>query len=124
MTAGDSHRMRNLQSTDSSREWTEHDARLVLAQWQQSGTTLAAFARAQGMSAPRLYWWRRRLQRPKAVARALTAAVATLVPAKVVARVDSGAAVTIRLPSGVEIEISNASPSWLAAMVAEMARAA
>jgi hypothetical protein len=32
--------------------------------------------------------------------------------------------VMIRLPSGVEIEISNASPSWLAALVAEMARVA
>ena len=124
MTAGEPRGMRNLQSTDSSREWTEQDARLVLAQWQQSGTTLAAFAREQGMSAPRLYWWRRRLQRPKAGTRALTAAVSTLVPAKVVARSDSGAAVMIRLASGVEIEISNASPSWLAALVAEMARAA
>ncbi len=95
----------------------------MLAQWQQSGTTLAAFAREQGMSAPRLYWWRRQLRRPKAVARALTA-VSTLVPAKVVAGSDSGAAVMIRLASGVEIEISNASPSWLAALVAEMVRVA
>jgi transposase-like protein len=124
VTAGEPRRMRNLRGTDSSREWTEHDARSVLAQWQQGGRTLAAFAREHGMSAPRLYWWRRQLQRPKAATRALTAAVSTLVPAKVVSRIDSGTAVMIRLPSGVEIEISNASPWWLAAMVAEMARAA
>jgi len=97
-------------------EWTEADARLVLDEWRRSGQTIAAFARERDMSAPRLYWWRRRL--PKAVA----APAMSLVPAKIVTRSEA-AAIVIRLPSGVAIEMANASPSLVAAIVSELERA-
>ena len=97
-------------------EWTEDDARRVLDEWRQSGQTIAAFARKRHLSAPRLYWWRKRL--PKSVVAAPTM---SLVPAKVVARSETPA-IVIRLPSGVAIELANASPRWIAAIVTKLER--
>jgi hypothetical protein len=108
--------MRNSLLPDLPTEWTEDDARLVLDEWRQSGQTIAAFARERHMSAPRLYWWRKRLPKDD-----VPAPVMSLVPAKVVTRTKA-AAVVIRLPSGIEIELGDASPSMVAAMVGELER--
>lgn len=45
----------------SRRRWTIDDARTVLAGWRESGISLIAFARREGLDAHRLYRWRRRL---------------------------------------------------------------
>jgi hypothetical protein len=45
----------------------------------------------------------------------------SLVPAKIVGPPESTATV-IRLPSGVAIEMTNVSPRWIAAIVAELER--
>jgi transposase-like protein len=108
--------MRNPILPDLSTTWTEHDARQVLDEWRQSGQTIAAFARERGVSAPRLYWWRRRVPQAIAIAPAMS-----LVPAKIVVRPEAAATV-IRLPSGIAIEIANASPSLVAAIVSELER--
>jgi hypothetical protein len=108
--------MRNTLLPDLPPDWTEDDARLVLDEWRQSGQSIAAFARARHMSAPRLYWWRKRL--PKNL---VTAPMMSLVPAKIVARSEA-TAIVIRMPSGIAIEIANASPSWIAAIVTELER--
>lgn len=70
------------------------------------------------MSAPRLYWWRRRLK---------VTTLATdprpeirLAPAMIVS---TEATVELRLPSGVVVEVTGASPSWTAAMIIELTRA-
>jgi transposase-like protein len=42
-------------------QWSETDARLVLAELERSGDTVSAFARAHGLSAKRIYSWRTRL---------------------------------------------------------------
>lgn len=42
--------------------WTSAQAGAVLAEQQASGLSLLAFARDNGLSAKRLYWWRRRLE--------------------------------------------------------------
>lgn len=42
------------------RKWTEGEARTVLADWDRSGKSGAAFARSLGIDAQRLFWWRRR----------------------------------------------------------------
>jgi transposase-like protein len=110
--------MRNIQALAVEAEWTEDDAHRVLEDWRQSGQTIAAFARQRGLSAPRLYWWRRRLPKEPPVA----PPIMSLVPARVMARPVS-AAVVVRLPSGVTIEIADASPAWVAAIVAELERA-
>jgi hypothetical protein len=39
----------------------ESDWRQVLARWQQSGLSVRAFCRAEGVNEPRFYWWRRKL---------------------------------------------------------------
>lgn len=110
---------------DEAKEWTEDDARRLLAQWRQGGGSLASFARERGMSAPRLYWWRRRLRTAEPAA-----AGKALVPAKVlpVARISRGAgaetaaAIVLHVRGGIELEISNASPAWVASLVTELAR--
>jgi transposase-like protein len=110
--------MRNQRVGEAESEWTEDEARTALERWRQSGQTIAAYARAHGVSAPRLYWWRRRL-RTTTPAAALGPEV-RLVPATLVS---TEATVELRLPSGVVVEVTGASPSWMAAMVIELTRA-
>ena len=107
--------MRNTVPPDLSAEWTENEARLALDEWRQSGQTIAAFAREHHMSAPRLYWWRKRLPKDGA------APMLSLVPATIVAQPEM-AAIVIRLPSGVAIEMASASPHVIAAVVSELER--
>ena len=110
--------MRNQRVGEAETEWTEEAARTALERWRQSGQTIAAYARAHGVSAPRLYWWRRRLRTP-APAAALGPEV-RLAPATIIS---TGATVELRLPSGVVVEVTGASPSWTAAMIVELTRA-
>lgn len=44
------------------RYWREVDARVVVAAWEGSGETAAAFARRQEVNPRRLAWWRSRLE--------------------------------------------------------------
>jgi hypothetical protein len=74
--------MRNIQLPAVEAEWTEDDVRRVLEDWRHSGQTIAAFARQRGLSAPRLYWWRRRLSKDRPVAPPSM----SLVPARVMAK--------------------------------------
>lgn len=46
------------------RRWDEPVARAVLADWEASGLTLAAFARQRGLDVQRLQRWRSRLAGP------------------------------------------------------------
>lgn len=107
--------MRNTVPPDLPTAWTESDARLALDEWRRSGQTIAAFAREHHMSAPRLYWWRKRLPKDGA------APMMSLVPAKIVARPEM-AAVVIRLASGIAIEMASASACAIAAIVSELER--
>ncbi len=43
------------------RQWTEPEARAVLAEFAQSGESLASFARGRGVSTNRIRYWRKRL---------------------------------------------------------------
>ena len=104
------------QLPDPADTWTLDEARRILDEWKRTGGPLAAFARTHGYQARRLYWWKRQL--------ADVARRVTLVPATIIepATGDDLPAVTIRLPTGVEIEVGRASASWLAAVVTELAR--
>lgn len=86
-----------------------------LDEWRQSGDSLAAFARRRGISSARLYWWRKRIG-----ADSLELKTLSLVPATVTDR--TAAPITIRLPNGIEIEATSATPAWIAAVVAELSR--
>lgn len=93
--------------------WTDDDARVVLDRWRQSGESVAAFCRKHGLTAERLYWWRKRL-----VASTPTSTL-SLVPATIVTRETT---IAIRIPGEVTIEVANASVSWVAALVGELSR--
>jgi len=87
----------------------------VLEEWKQSGVTIAEFSRERGLVPERLYLWRKRFAAEGSEpARALT-----LVPATIVSR---NAELVLRLPNDVTIEVGNASPTWIAAVVRELTR--
>ena len=48
-------------STRTNRQWSEAHAREVLARGERRGLSTAALARELGVSAQRIYWWRKRL---------------------------------------------------------------
>lgn len=104
---------------DPQSAWTEDEARRILESWQRSGDTLAAFARKLGVGASRLYYWKKRLGSPTPTERPAL----SLIPATVVTT-STEPMIAIRLPGGIELDVANASPNWVAAMVAELARSA
>jgi transposase-like protein len=102
---------------DPADTWTDDDARTVLEEWRRSGDSIAAFARSHGVSAWRLYSWRKKL---RMTTKRRAEPTLSLVPASIVAV--SGATLTLRLPGDVSIDVANASPSWVATLVAELTR--
>jgi hypothetical protein len=98
-----------------SRQWNEEQAREVLEEWKRSGETLAVFSRKRGLVPERLYIWRKRF----AAERSAPTRALSLVPATVVS---TDPDVIVRLRDGVVIEIADASPRWVAAMVTELTR--
>jgi hypothetical protein len=100
---------------DPREPWTLDEARDVFEEHQRVGGSLAEFARQRGISPARLYWWKKRLDvEPRKLARL------SLVPATVT--VDTAPSVTIRLPNGIGIEATSATPAWIAAVIAELSR--
>ena len=97
--------------------WTPDEAGRILDEAEQSGESLAAFARSHGVTPARLYWWRSRLagSRASAARSSLALVPAMVVPAAVTA-------VVIRLRGDVTIEITHATPEVVAAIAAELAR--
>lgn len=53
---------RSLAEFAKHQRWTDTDARVVLDALDESGLSVAAFARREGFDAQRLYFWRRRLE--------------------------------------------------------------
>ncbi|HEX5449027.1 MAG TPA: hypothetical protein VFW85_03115 [Gaiellaceae bacterium] len=108
--------MRTPRVPDPTDYWTPEEARLLLDEWQRSGGPLAAFARRCGVAPRRLYWWKKQLA-------GSPPASLSLIPATIVgSEAPASAPITVRLPSGIAIEIANASPSLVAAIVSELTR--
>jgi hypothetical protein len=112
--------MAKRSSRSSRQQWTEADARRVLAEWKCSGITLEAFARSRGLVPQRLAWWRKRLR----TAQPEPSTSLTFVPATVIgsAAAAAGPAAMIRLPHGIVIELEGATPTWIAALARELTR--
>ena len=110
---------------DPSAAWTPDEARAIFDEWHRSGESIAAFARRYGVSASRLYWWRRRLEDASVVGPSFVPASIAHVqrPPAPVERVlvSTDAMVTVRL-ADITIEVAHATPSWVAAMVSELTR--
>ncbi len=104
---------RSQQGRHHSRPWNAAEARRVVDEWKQSGVTIAEFARKRGLVPERLYLWRKRFEAEGSK----PTRTLTLVPATVVS---TTAEVAFRLPNGVAIEVGNASPAWVAAVVREL----
>ncbi len=96
----------------SAKRWNAAIARKVLEEFSASGMTLAAFSRTLGVNLQRLWWWRKRL------AETSRGQTVTFVPAVVS---QPGARTVVRLPAGVEIEVTDVA-SMPARWVAELAR--
>jgi transposase-like protein len=43
-------------------QWTEVEARGVIAAWRKSGMSTTDFARERGIVPQRIYWWRKKLE--------------------------------------------------------------
>ncbi len=43
-------------------QWSEHEARAVLAAWRKSGLSIERFCELRGLVPQRLYWWRKKLE--------------------------------------------------------------
>jgi hypothetical protein len=93
-------RTRRLLAADLTRKhWSEGTAARVLVAWRESGMSLGGFARANGVNAQRLSWWRKRFD-GSADATSSEVAPMSFIPAAVVGT----ARVAVRLPRGVELE--------------------
>lgn len=92
-----------------SRRFTHDLAVELFADWQASGLSLAAFARAQGLDVKRLYSWRQRLRHAQSGSMGL--AEVTVVSE----RRFSG--VVVVLPNGIRIEIP---ADWNASAIAAL----
>ena len=94
--------------------WSADDARVALDAWKRSGLGAQTFAREHGISAQRLYWWRDRLAaRPPAM---------SLVPGEIVEAAVDGEQTSLVIRVGeATIEIADASASWVARLVRELA---
>lgn len=105
---------RSVDGAIAEKRWTESDARAVLAAWDRSGQSGAGFARARGLRARRLFWWRDRFA-------ACTTSAAAFVP--VVAKPSTAmgsAALVVTTPSGARIEVwdvDGSTAAWVVAVI-------
>lgn len=100
---------------DPDDAWSPDDARRIFDEWKRSGESLAAFGRRHRYASARLYWWRKRLAIDPVDLTTLS-----LVPATITS--EALAPITIRLPNGIGIEATSATPAWIAAVIAELSR--
>lgn len=87
-------------------QWSEVEARGVLAAWQRSGFSIERFARQRGLVPQRLYWWKRKLARPDK--RTVTASSPALLPVRVTSEPPRrGEPVTVLLRTGHMLKVSH-----------------
>lgn len=92
--------------------WTEAEGVAAISAWKASGEPLASFARRHGANPQRLAWWRDRVG---------TEAQSALVPVTI-GRAILTDAVTVSI-GDVRVEVadlSQVSPTWIAAVVASL----
>lgn len=97
--------------------WRAAEAREALADCARSGETVAAFARRHGLSAKRLYWWRRRLRKQRTVQSGETRLIPLMLRPEPIEPPPTKVAVT---EGGLRVEVGDASavsPAWIAALL-------
>lgn len=107
------------------RHWKRDEAARALADWAQSGESMAAFARRNELGLHRLQWWRGQLaQQPAAAARESVRLLPVVPRQAPLIALPSGAASAVSVTVGsARIDVSDVrqtDPRWLAALVAEL----
>jgi transposase-like protein len=107
------------------RHWKRDEAERVLADWAQSGESMAAFARRNQLGLHRLQWWRGQLGQQPAAAEHESVRLLPVVPRQApLIALESGAASAVSVTVGsARIDVSDVrqtDPRWLAALVAEL----
>jgi len=111
------------------RNWSEAEARRVLAAWEDSGLSMRAYAMRERLCPRRLYWWTKRLAAGERGRRGDEQAV-RFVPGIVkvaVPRLKLGPAITVRVGASATMEIVDpkAVPAgWIAEVMTELERIA
>jgi hypothetical protein len=103
---GMSRSKRSWKKHADKRRWTEADAREVVRAWKSSGLSPERFAREHGVSAWRVRWWAPKVKGEDTPAREPDTSdngSMTFVPA--IATASIGAAIVVRLPDGIEVEL-------------------
>lgn len=90
----------------------------MLEECARSGMTVQAFARKRGLVPERLYRWRRQLGASPSEP---GSRMISLVPAQVIVGEATGAVVHV---GEVAVEVGDASPAWVAALVRELVKPA
>lgn len=120
-----------LEEMAGPEQWRPTDAERVIAAWQASGKSMAEFSDGYGINPQRIAWWRKRLATKEVPA----APAMQFVPVTVRAQAErpatapaerSVAPVVIALGGVGRIEVAEpeaVSPSWIAALVSELAQA-
>ncbi|MGE0230118.1 MAG: hypothetical protein AB7U23_16590 [Dehalococcoidia bacterium] len=112
-------------SKAGTRNWTEAEARGVLAACEASGLSMRAYAKLRGLRERRLYWWTQRLADGGPIR---DASMARFVPAVVrvdATRAGASATITIRVGSKATMEIAepaSVSAGWVAELMTELER--
>jgi hypothetical protein len=120
---------KQLAALRGPQHWSAEDARAVLATCKTSGLSRARFCDLHRLSPQRLYTWARQIGDWETAEEASSAEpIGALVP--LVVRSDPGAEMatttaplTVRLPSGVALEVRGGAvldPNWLSALVAAL----
>jgi len=89
-------------------QWSEHEARAVLAAWRRSGVSIEKFAEQRGLVPQRIYWWRKKLEPSRSKAAVNTAAPLALLPVQVASATpprQRGEPVMVMLRSGHVIKV-------------------
>lgn len=113
--AGMARKARKGRAGKQGRRWTEAEARSVLAKLESSGQPLSRFAREQGLTAQRLYWWKARLGKSERGVRRKRVEAPRLAPV-VLTGIGSGASAAIIRVGRVEFEVidpERVSGQWL-----------
>jgi transposase-like protein len=103
-----------------AKRWSEAEARRVLAAWEKSGKSVGAFARSNGVTPQRLYWWRERLG--KGGNAATGPEFVPVVVKHPVVRLDGSVALVVTTPDGAHVEVREVSSSTAAWVVALLER--
>ena len=100
--------------------WTAAQASVELELWKASRMTLAEHCRRRGLSAKRLYWWRRRLEESGKGGAGDDGSGGTRWVEATITSVGGSPAVVVYVQGGTRIEVDEVErvgPTWVATLV-------